>query len=171
MPFSTSIPGPKGDAGNGGTDTYDKLYVTNNGNGTNVKIGDDAWIGDVDIANHISIKGVEDATLGGIIFGSDKTERITSNSNDLTLTANNDILLAAGSGYGYLGSVTIPNRLAKWSQTLIKKSSVPAHNYGAAGDTAGMFTYDATYLYICTADYVNNTTVIWQRINWASGNW
>jgi hypothetical protein len=169
------VPGPKGDTGPSGngasTDTYDKLYTTNNGNGTNVKIGDDAWIGDVNLGNTISIKGVEDATKGGVVFGSAKTEGISTDGNNLTASANNDILLAAGSGFGYLGTVTIPNRLAKWSDTLIYVPSVPAHMYGAAGDRKNTFTYDSTHLFICTADYVNNSTTIWQRINFAGGNW
>jgi hypothetical protein len=97
------------------TDTYDKIYVTNNGGGTNIKVGDDAWIGDVNLANHISIQGVEDATYGGIVFGSDKTEKITSNSNDLSLVSNNDIILNPGSTYAYLGSVIPANRIAKLS--------------------------------------------------------
>ena len=86
------------------TDTYDKLYTTNNGGGENVKIGDDAWIGDVNTANHISIKGDQDATKGGIILGSGKTEKIVSNATDMTLSANNDIILNPGSTYGYIGT-------------------------------------------------------------------
>ena len=41
--------------------------------------------------------------------------------------------------------------------------SVPAHSYGVAGDEAGMFAVDATYVYFCTASYVNNSTNIWRR--------
>ena len=49
--------------------------------------------------------------------------------------------------------------------------AVPAHDHGKAGDEKHMFTYDSTHLYICTANYVNDSTVIWKRINWAGGNW
>lgn len=155
------------------TDTYDKLYVTNNGSGTNVKIGDDAWIGDVNEANHISIKGFEDGTKGGVIFGSNKTEKITSDATNLSINANNDIILNPGSTYAYIGSPTVngSTRIAKWSDTIIRVSNVPAHNYGASGDRKGMFAHDDTHLYVCTSDYVNNSTTIWKRINWASGNW
>jgi len=100
--------GPKGDQGIPGngtpTDTYDKVYSTNNGNGTNFKVGDDAWIGDVNTANHISVKGAQDATKGGIILGSGKTEKIVSNATDLTVSANNDIILNPGSTYAYIGT-------------------------------------------------------------------
>lgn len=169
--------GPKGDqgpAGNGSsTDTYTKIYTTDNGAGTNVKIGDDAWIGDVNQSNNIGIKGVQNAALGGIILGNELTEKVQTNGHDIVITANNDVIFNTGSGYAYMGApnAKADNRLAQWSQTLIKVDSVPAHNYGVSGDRAGMFAYDSTHLYVCTADYVNNSTVIWQRINWASGNW
>jgi len=46
------------------------IHATNNGNGTNFKVGDDAWIGDVNIGNTIQIKGQQDGTKGYIKFGS-----------------------------------------------------------------------------------------------------
>ncbi|WJZ47903.1 hypothetical protein [Synechococcus phage DSL-LC03] len=49
--------------------TVNQLIATNNGNGTNVKIGDDAWIGDINVANTFRISGVSDATKGYITFG------------------------------------------------------------------------------------------------------
>jgi hypothetical protein len=103
-----TVKGPKGDQGVPGngtpTDTYDKVYATNNGSGTNFKVGDDAWIGDVNTANHLSVKGAQDATKGGIILGSGKTEKIVSNATDMTLSANNDIILNPGSTYAYIGT-------------------------------------------------------------------
>lgn len=112
--------GPKGDTGANGsgssTDTYNKLYTTNNGAGTNVKIGDDAWIGDVNIANVMSVQGVEDASKGGIVFGNGLSEKIQTDGSNLTLTAENDIILTAGSTYSYLGTPQISggNRIATW---------------------------------------------------------
>jgi len=46
------------------------LHATNNGNGTNFKVGDDAWIGDVNRANTLQIMGQEDVLQGYIKFGS-----------------------------------------------------------------------------------------------------
>lgn len=113
-------PGPKGDtgpAGNGSsTDTYNKLYTTNNGAGTNVKIGDDTWIGDVNIANTMSVQGVQDASKGGIVFGNGLSEKIATDGSNLTITAENDIILNAGSSYSYLGTPELDggNRIATW---------------------------------------------------------
>jgi hypothetical protein len=50
-------------------------------------------------------------------------------------------------------------------------SSIPAHDYGVAGDKKNTFSYDNTHFYVCIADYVNDSTKIWKRINWAGGNW
>ena len=41
-----------------------------NGLGTNFQIGDDAYIGDINVVNHLQIKGVQDGTKGYIQFGS-----------------------------------------------------------------------------------------------------
>lgn len=51
--------------------SVDKIYTNNNGNGTNVKIGDDVWLGDINIANTMSIKGVANNGIGYIRFGTD----------------------------------------------------------------------------------------------------
>jgi len=87
--------------------SYDKLYVTHNGDGQNVKIGDDAWIGDVNEANHISIQGNQDSSKGGIVFGDNETEKIASDGSNLTIEADNDIILYPGSSYAYLGTPTV----------------------------------------------------------------
>jgi hypothetical protein len=47
----------------------------------------------------------------------------------------------------------------------------PAHSYGTVGDTAGMTAFDATYIYYCTADYVNTSTNIWKRTAHGTGTW
>jgi hypothetical protein len=45
------------------------VSATNNGAGTNFKVGDDAWIGDVNNADTISIRGQQNAANGYIVFG------------------------------------------------------------------------------------------------------
>lgn len=52
------------------TPSFDQVFTTNNGNGTNLKIGDDAWIGDVNTANTFGIRGQQNAANGYISFGS-----------------------------------------------------------------------------------------------------
>jgi len=65
--------------------TYDKVTnsltvgnvsTTSNGAGTNLKVGDDAWIGDVNQTNTIQITGQQNATDGYIIFGNSNTNKL-----------------------------------------------------------------------------------------------
>jgi hypothetical protein len=47
----------------------------------------------------------------------------------------------------------------------------PLHDHGAAGDKKYDACLDGTHLYICINNYVNNSTTIWNRIAYSSGNW
>jgi hypothetical protein len=49
----------------------DKVIATNNGLGENFRVGDDAWIGDFNVANSIKLKGYQNASVGYISFGMD----------------------------------------------------------------------------------------------------
>jgi len=49
-------------------------------------------------------------------------------------------------------------------RTKFPTATAPAHSYGAAGDVAGMVAFDGSYIYYCTANYVNNSTNIWKRV-------
>lgn len=49
--------------------TADQFISTNNGAGTNFKVGDDAWIGDINLANTVSIQGQQNSANGYISFG------------------------------------------------------------------------------------------------------
>lgn len=69
----------------------DRVFSTNNGNGENFKVGDDAWIGDTNLANTLRIKGQQDATkayisLGnndGKLLGRDGSGPLTYDSNTI----------------------------------------------------------------------------------------
>jgi len=114
---------PKGETGASGTDgedavlpqdlgttdspTFSKIILTNNGTIDNITIGDDVLLGDGNVANHLVIVGNQDSTQGGIVFGEEKTEKIASDGTNLTLEADNDIILYPGSSYAYLGTPTI----------------------------------------------------------------
>jgi hypothetical protein len=57
----------------GSYSTQAQFFATDNGNGTNYKVGDDAWVGDVNVVNTIQITGVQNADRGYIKFGSGST--------------------------------------------------------------------------------------------------
>jgi hypothetical protein len=49
--------------------TANSIAATNNATGFNFRVGDDAWIGDINVADTISIRGQQNAANGYIIFG------------------------------------------------------------------------------------------------------
>lgn len=55
-----------------GTLTLPNIEVTSNNNGQNIKVGDDAFIGDVNVSNAIGITGNSNSKQGFIAFGSSK---------------------------------------------------------------------------------------------------
>ena len=71
--------------------------------------------------------------------------------------------------FGSNGGLTFPD--ATIQTTAYQKVAVPVHSYGVAGDKTGMLAFDATYIYYCTADYVNDTTDIWKRTAHGAGTW
>jgi hypothetical protein len=50
-------------------------------------------------------------------------------------------------------------------------AAVPARSFGAVGDRRGMLAIDDSYIYYCTANYVNNSTNIWKRTAHGAGTW
>ena len=121
-----------------GTPEFTSINLTSNGSGNNITIGDDAYIGDVNVSNNIGIKGQEDATKGGIVFGSAKTESISSDGTNLTLAADNDIILNPGSTYAYIGSVTDAHRIATRSYVDGVAQGLNVKNSVAAATTANI---------------------------------
>ena len=53
--------------------TFDQVITSNNGNGTNFRIGDDVWIGDINASNTFRIQGVQNAANAYIVFGNGDT--------------------------------------------------------------------------------------------------
>jgi len=66
----------------------DLIRLTNNGAGTNVYIGDDVVLGDINSANTLGVRGLQDSTKGYIVFGdSNSTNYIgRDGTNPLTVT-------------------------------------------------------------------------------------
>ncbi len=114
--------------------TVDQLITTNNGNGTNVKIGDDAWIGDTNVANTIQITGNQDATKGYLVFGS---------SNDTALGRD-------GTGALTYGGNTIWHAGNDGPTSGLAAQTAATASYVAASDIDGSVNAD-------TLDSINST--------------
>ena len=84
--------------GDGAATTFTKIETINNGTGQNVKIGDDAWIGDLNVANHIAITGLQDPTQAGIVLGSPITGTISVAEDNLAITSEGTMTIEAVGG-------------------------------------------------------------------------
>ena len=80
--------------------------------------------------------------------------------NQITATNSNGDIELAPTGTGKI--VVIDDSLT------INTSLTPATDVGVDGDTMGMIGWDASYIYVCTADY-DGSTSIWRRATLASG--
>ena len=104
------------DLGTTDSPTFSKITLTSNGAIDNITIGDDVLLGDGNVANNLVIIGNQDPTKGGIVLGNNKTEQVSSDGSNLSLDADNDIILNPGSTYAYIGTPTIggETRIATW---------------------------------------------------------
>lgn len=73
----------------------DYFNSTNNGNGTNYKIGDDAWIGDVNVANALRISGQQDASQAYLIFGNGDNTALSRTGTGRLKYGGSDVILAS----------------------------------------------------------------------------
>ncbi len=65
----------------------DQVYTTNNNNGRNIRIGDDAWLGDVNLADTTQLMGAQNGNNGYLRFGNVGTETLgRAGSGPLTWT-------------------------------------------------------------------------------------
>jgi len=57
--------------------------------------------------------------------------------------------------------------IASGTSTVVR-ATAPVLPHGVAGDLAGMIAFAPGFLYVCILDYVDDTTVSWQRVAIAS---
>jgi hypothetical protein len=118
--------------------TYDKVLNTLtagtfagtlNGTGQNFKVGDDAWIGDINIADTIGLKGQQNAANCYIVFGnSDSTGRL-GRAGTGPLTYAGAFTATGNISGGNLSGTSIVGTLTTAAQTNI--TSVGALNAGS----------------------------------------
>ena len=167
--------------------TGDTFVSLNNGAGTNFKVGDDAWIGDINTADTMSIRGQQNAANGYIIFGNaDSTATLgRAGSGPLTYIGNANVTanLTAGNA-NVRGIVTVTGNItagnANITGTVTVTGNITAGNIIAGGarsttsataptnPTVGDMWYDSDtdVLYRYTYD---GTSYFWLDIAGAAG--
>lgn len=119
----------------------DQIRLTNNGSGTNVYIGDDVRIGDINTANTLGVRGIQDSTKGYIVFGDSNSTNYIGRDGTNPLQVTGQFKVDSGSvdgvalnisGYAYkggtgyhdflsitntYGSATNPNKFFRMNST------------------------------------------------------
>jgi len=79
-----------------GSITASTIHTNHNGGGTNFRVGDDVWIGDINCANVMSIRGVQNSAVGFISFGTDSA---SLGYNGTSLVYNGNVNFDSGTLY------------------------------------------------------------------------
>jgi hypothetical protein len=151
------------------TDTDGNIELTPNGAGS-VVITNPAFTGALAVDSLTTTSGV---TVGTVLDVADitptgGTATITADTlHDGNLTVDGtvgiwdethtNLRLEVASG----GGVNVNSKIYM-NQPAILSTATPGSAIGAVGDEAGTVTWDADYIYICTADY-DGITAIWKR--------
>jgi hypothetical protein len=80
------------------------IIANSNGTGNNFKVGDDAWIGDINITNTMVVKGQQDGANGYIIFGNGDTTSTLGRAGTGPLTYNGAFSAVGNANVGNLGT-------------------------------------------------------------------
>ena len=130
----------------------DKIISTNNGQAENFKIGDDAWIGDINQVNTFRVKGQQNSNQGYIVFGDADTVSLGRTASGNLTYGGNTVWHAgidgAGSGldadlldgqhgsyYSGIGSAAFDK--ANSANVLAYNTGIGANVYATTVGTAG----------------------------------
>ena len=110
-----------------GNITANQVSSTNNGAGTNFQVGDDAWIGDINLSNTIRITGQQDATQGYLVFGnSSNTALGRTGTGSLTYGGSAIILASDTASAATASKVVIRDSSSNFSANTISVNGIVA---------------------------------------------
>jgi hypothetical protein len=146
-----------GGLGVAGSIYADKIYAINNGAGTNVYVGDDVVLGDVNQANTLGVRGQQDASQGYIVFGN------ANNTNYIGRSGTNP-LQVTGQFKVDSGTITGASAVAMQIAGYANKGGTGYHDflsvtngYGSATNASKWFRLNSTGgLEIINSAYTTN---------------
>lgn len=157
------------------TPSFDQVFTTNNGNGTNIKVGDDAWLGDYNAINSIKLKGQQDATAGYLSFGSG-TESLGRTGTGALTWGGNSVWHAGNFTDNHTNWDTAYTDRMKWDggstgltaatgRTSLGLGDSATKNVGTTTGTvaAGDHTHSGVYAPVAQTMYIGTTAVAINR--------
>ena len=129
--------------------SVDYIITTNNGNGTNVRLGDDFWMGDVNLANTARFMGIQNNANAYIIFGNGDTTALGR--------AGTGALTYGGNTVYHSGNLTNLNQLTNGPGYITTESDTLNSVISRNGTTTG------TAVFTQTSNTLVNTVVATNR--------
>jgi hypothetical protein len=126
--------------------TFDYVATANNGFGENFKVGDDAWIGDTNLANTIRIKGQQNSANAYIMFGPNDG-KLLGRANTGPLTYDGNTIWHAGNDG--VGSGLDADLLDGFSYTAFANAVFANTDYTTISATAAVYG-NATHVPVLT---------------------
>ena len=127
--------------------SLDRILTSNNGAGTNMAVGDDAWFGDVNTADTVSIRGQQSANNGYIVFGNADTTTKLGRTGAGPLTYNGDF---AATGSVNAASHTVGTVFVANTTRVAIGTTVGLQANGGIGTAGQVLTSNATTVYWST---------------------
>ena len=139
--------------------TASTVTATNNGNGTNFRVGDDVWIGDVNIANTMQVRGIQDATKGYVKFGSGSSTPIVGSTAGTSILELTGSLNVSGTIVGSIASASysVSSSLAQTASYVANAVSSSRAISAANADTASFVVTAQTASYVLNAISSSNS--------------
>jgi len=120
-----------------------QVYATNNGNGTNFAVGDDVWIGDINVANTTRLMGQQDGTQGYLVFGSSNATNYIGRSGTNPLTVTGAFNITGQTTVATVNAGTIGNIGANVVGTGTYLTALAGSNVNGTVTTANVSLYDS----------------------------
>ena len=133
--------------------SFDRVTTANNGSGTNISIGDDAWFGDVNIADTTRIMGQQSANNGFIIFG--------NADNSVKLGRTGTGALTWNGAFSVTGGLTTLSANLVMANNVITRPVLAGYSEHEVSNTAvtGTFTLDFSTANFFDLTLTGNTTI------------
>jgi len=133
-----------GNLNTAGSVNASQVSANSNGTGTNYKVGDDAFIGDINVVNTMVVKGQQDGTKGYIIFGNNDTTATLGRSGAGPLTYVGSFSVTANANIGNIGTAGLITATGNLNAgNIITGGIISATgnaNVGNIGATNGVFS-------------------------------
>ncbi len=163
-----------------------RVISSSSGLGTNFAVGDDVWIGDVNVANHMKISGRQDGAKGFVRFGNSANALgVDGTTSEDRLIWGSWLLQSDGNQYlPYLGkwmNVALEEKATVYTGSNQDETNFPVghsvlcYSNGARNRNQGYATYLSTAAYQYTLDVGASSQLggTWRargQITYSSGN-